>query len=367
MGNNLTLCAPCLFGLEGLLSDEVKRLGASEVKAQNGRVVFTGGIEDIARANLWLRTAERVLVQLGSFPASSFEMLFEGVKSLPWEAFIPRNGAFPVKGFSLKSKLTSIPSCQSIIKKAVVERLKQCYKTDWFKEDGARFRIRFAIQNDIAFLYLDTSGDGLHKRGYRLRGGVAPLRETLAAAMVILSRYKGAGVLADPFCGSGTLPIEAALIAKNRAPGLLRRFDADRWGCVPLKLWTDASEAARESEYHKPYVLWGGDIDGDCVDLARENAARAGVDDCVRFECADVREYRPSEETVTVTNPPYGERLGDTKEAERLYKSLNVRSKLYLLSSHPAFEQVFGFRADKKRKLYNGMIMCYLYMYFSGV
>ena len=365
MKNDLTLCAPCLFGLEGLVSDELRRLGASDVQAQNGRVLFAGGFEEMVRANLWLRTAERVLIQLGSFPAETFDALFEGVKGLPWEAFIPRNGAFPVKGFSRKSKLTSIPSCQSIIKKAVVERLKQCYKTDWFKEDGARFRIQFALQDNVASLYLDTSGDGLHKRGYRPRAGVAPLRETLAAAMVILSRYKGAGKFADPFCGSGTLPIEAALIAKNRAPGLLRRFDADKWDCAPSKLWTDARETSREAEYHKAYAVWGGDIDGDCIALARENAASAGVDDCVRFECADAREFSPSEDAVTVTNPPYGERMGEIREAETLYKSLNARGKLYLLSSHPDFEQVFGRRADKKRKLYNGMILCYLYMYFS--
>jgi len=362
----LTLCAPCLFGLEGLVSDEIKRLHISDVKAQNGRVLFTGGFGDMVRANLWLRTAERVLIQLGSFRADSFETLFEGVKGLPWESFLPSDGAFPVKGYSLNSQLASIPSCQSIVKKAVVERLKRCYKTDWFSEDGARFRIQFALQNNIATLYLDTSGDGLHKRGYRPRAGVAPLRETLAAAMVILSRYKGNGVFADPFCGSGTLPIEAALIAKNRAPGLLRRFDADKWACVPDRLWTDARQAALEAEYRKSYELWGGDIDDSCVALARENAGRAGVGDCVRFERAEARHFSPSEQTVTVTNPPYGERLDDVKSAERCYKALNVRNKLYLLSSHPAFEQVFGRKADKKRKLYNGMILCYLYMYYSG-
>ena len=361
----LTLCAPCLFGLEGLVGDELGRLGATDVKAQNGRVLFAGGFEDMVRANLWLRTAERVLIQLGSFPAHTFDMLFEGVKALPWEAFIPRNGAFPVKGFSRGSKLTSIPSCQSIIKKAVVERLKRSYRTDWFREDGAKFRIQFALQNDVAVIYLDTSGDGLHKRGYRPHAGAAPLRETLAAAMVILSRYKGGGAFADPFCGSGTLPIEAALIAKNRAPGQNRRFDADEWGCVPQELWRNARESAREAEYHKQYALWGGDIDASCVALARENAVRAGVGDCVRFECADMRGFRPTEETVTVTNPPYGERLGEVKEAEALYQSLSrhVRNKLYVLSSHPTFEQFFGYRADKKRKLYNGMILCYLYMY----
>ena len=363
----LTLCAPCLFGLEGLVSDELKRLHMSDVKAQNGRVLFTGGFDEMIRANLCLRTAERVLIQLGSFPANTFEMLFEGVRELPWELFIPRNGAFPVKGYSLNSALVSIPSCQSIVKKAVVERLKQSYGTGWFSEDGGRFRIQFALQNNIAALYLDTSGDGLHKRGYRLRAGAAPLRETLAAAMVLLSRYKGGGVFADPFCGSGTLPIEAALIAKNRAPGLNRRFDADKWECVPEKLWRAAREAARETEYNKPYELWGGDIDGECVEVARENAARAGVGDCVRFDRADACGYMPSVETVTVTNPPYGERLDDRREAEKRYRALSrsVSRRLFLLSSHPAFEQVFGHKADKKRKLYNGMIQCCLYMYFE--
>jgi len=364
----LTLCAPCLFGLEGLLSDEIKRLGITDVKAQNGRVLFTGGFDDMVRANLWLRTAERVLIQLGSFPAGTFDALFEGVKALPWEQFIPRNGMFPIKmGYSRESKLTSMPSCQSIIKKAIVDRLKQSYGIGWFSEDGERFRIQFSLQNDIATLYLDTSGDGLHKRGYRPRSGTAPLRETLAAAMVILSRYKGGGVFSDPFCGSGTLPIEAALIAKNRAPGLIRRFDADKWDCVPQKLWTGAREAAREKEYHKPYELWGGDIDDGCLAIARENAVRAGVSDCVRFDHADAGGFTPSEETVTVTNPPYGERLDDLRQAGKNYQALsrNVHKNLFLLSSHPSFEEVFGRKADKKRKLYNGMILCYLYMYYK--
>ncbi|MDR2713465.1 MAG: class I SAM-dependent RNA methyltransferase [Clostridiales bacterium] len=363
----LTLCAPCLFGLEGLVRDEIKHLGITDVQAQNGRVLFGGGLEELVRANLWLRMAERVLIQMGSFYADSFELLFEGVKELPWESFIPQNGSFPVKGFSLDSQLSSIPSCQSIIKKAVVERLKQCYGINYFNEDGRRFRIQFALQNNIATLYLDTSGDSLHKRGYRPSAGIAPLRETLAAAMVILSRYKGKGIFADPFCGSGTLPIEAALIAKNRAPGLNRSFDAEKWGCIPEKLWHLAREEAREAEYHNPYQLWGGDIDGDCVALARENAIRAGVGDYIHFEQADARDFISTAEMVTVTNPPYGERLNDINEAEKLYKALspNVRKNLYLLSSHPEFERVFGCKADKKRKLYNGMILCYLYMYFG--
>ena len=361
----LTLCAPCLFGLEGLLSDELKRLKMSGVAAQNGRVLFTGDFEEMVRANLCLRTAERVLIQLGSFPADTFETLFEGVKALPWGAFIPKNGAFPVKGYSLKSKLVSIPSCQSIIKKAIVERLKLRHGTTWFAEDGERFRVQFALQNDIATIYLDTSGNGLHKRGYRPRSGAAPMRETLASAMVLLSRYKGGGVFADPFCGSGTLPIEAALIAKNRAPGINRRFDADKWGCVPKKLWTDAREAARADEYDKPYELWGGDIDGEALEAARENAERAGVGDYIRFERANAGDYRPAEDAVTVTNPPYGERLGDISDAEACYRLIPGNAeRLYLLSPHPEFEQIFGRKADKKRKLYNGMIQCYLYMYF---
>ncbi len=365
-----TFCAPCLFGLEGLVGDELKRLHVENVQVQNGRVIFTGDFETLVRTNLHLRTAERVLIQLGTFRALTFDALFEGTKALPWETFIPQDGNFPVKGYALDSRLMSVPDCQAIVKKAVVERLKQKYATNWFTEDGARYRIQFAIQNDQATLYLDTSGSGLHKRGYRPQAGAAPLRETLAAAMVLLSRYKGAGMFADPFCGSGTLPIEAALIAKNRAVGLGRTFDACAWRCLDRKLWDEAREEAIAAEYTKSYQIWGGDIDAECVTLAQENAKRAGVLDCVTFERADARQYTPNPEAVVVTNPPYGERLDDLKTAEANYrqfgKLMPPQQRLYLLSSHPGFEMSFGCKAVKKRKLYNGMIQCYLYMYYPS-
>ncbi|GHV08653.1 methyltransferase [Clostridia bacterium] len=362
----MTFCVPCLFGLEGLVADELRRMDVP-VAAQNGRVLFEGTFADMAAANLRLRTGERVLLQVGTFAAESFDALFEGVKALPWEDYLGADAEFPVKGHALESKLVSIPDCQKIIKKAVVERLKTRYKTEWFKENGARYRIQFSIHKNTAALYLDTSGAGLHKRGYRPRAGIAPLRETLAAAMVTLSKYRGRGILADPYCGSGTICIEAALIAKNRAPGLTRAFDAEHWGCVPAGTWDAARALARAKEVAGEYQIWGGDRDPACVELAKANAARAGVSDCVSFGIADARLFKPLENTIIVTNPPYGERLDDAKSAETGYrafgKSVPIETPLYILSPHPEFELHFGRKAMKKRKLYNGMIQCNLFMW----
>ena len=367
-----SLSVPCLLGLEGPIADELRRLDLKDVAAENGRVNFRGGAEAVARANINLRIGERVLLELGRFRALSFDELFEGTRALPWESIIPRDGAFPVKGYSLNSKLFSVSDCQKIIKKAIVERLKSVYGIEWFPETGACYQVQFAIMKDEVSLSLDTSGDGLHKRGYRPAHNAAPLKETMAAAMVTLSRYRGRDDFCDPFCGSGTIPIEAALIAKNRAPGLYRDFRAMDWPVIGRAVFECEREAARAKEYHGDYRIVGSDIDPQAVAMAEENARRAGVLDCVRFEVADAAAFdRKTERGVIVTNPPYGERIMEKAEAERLYRAFGAawakteNWQLYLLSSHTEFERCFGRTADKKRKLYNGMIKCDLFMYLN--
>ena len=368
----MKFCVPCLLGLEGPINDELKRLGMENVSSENGRVSFDGGYADMLKANVCLRIGERVLLELGSFEAKSFDELFEGTKALPWEDFIPETGAFPVKGYSLNSALFSVSDCQKIIKKAVVERLKTKYSTDWFEESGPLYQVQFSIMKDCVSLCIDTTGDGLHKRGYRPAHNAAPLKETMAAALVTLSRYRGKGDFCDPFCGSGTIPIEAALIARNIAPGLKRSFACESWAEVPSSLGREVREEAVSREYRGEYSITGSDIDPAAVQMARENAERAGVADIVRFEVADAMAFdRKTDSGIIVTNPPYGERIMEKQEAERLYAGFgrafaaSENWKLYLLSSHTEFERTFGRTADKKRKLYNGMIKCDLFMYFK--
>lgn len=367
----LNFAVPTLFGLEGLCADEIRRLGLPSVQAENGRVLCTGTEGDLPRMNLNLRTGERVLLVLGTFPAGNFDALFEGTRALPWERFIPREGQFPVKGHSLNSALHSVPACQSIVKKSVAARLGEAYGLNTLPETGALYQIQFAIMKDTATLMLDTSGAGLHKRGYRAQGVIAPLRETLAAAMVLLSRYRGRDPLCDPFCGSGTIPIEAALIARNRAPGLNRSFSAQKWGWLDKRLWMEAADQAMDQEFDGDYEIWGGDLDPAAVELARHNAQLAEVDDIVSFEAADARTFHwGGLYGRVVTNPPYGERIMERREAEELYRAFGRAWskfpegwKLFLLSSHTEFERTFGRQADKKRKLYNGMLKCDLFMY----
>lgn len=369
--DKLQFAVPTLFGLEGLAAEELRRLNLPEVQAENGRVLCGGTAADIPRLNLNLRTGERALIVLGSFTAGDFDTLFEGVKALPWEDFIPKNGAFPVKGHSLNSALHSIPACQSIVKKAVADRLGSVYGLETLPEDGPLFQIQFAIMKDTATLMLDTSGQGLHKRGYRAVGVVAPLRETLAAAMVLLSRYRGRDALRDPFCGSGTIAIEAALIAKNRAPGLERSFAAQKWPWLSSQAWLDAAGEAMDKEYEGEYDIVGSDVDPKAVAIAASNAEKAGVEDFVRFEVADATKFhQEAPKGRIVTNPPYGERIMEKQEAEGLYQSfgeafslLPAGWELFLLSSHTEFERTFGRTADKRRKLYNGMIKCDLFQY----
>ena len=373
--NELQFAVPTLFGVEGLTANELRRLGLPNVQAANGRVFCSGTPADIPRLNLNLRTGERVLLVLGRFSAKSFDELFEGTYALPWEDFIPRTGQFPVKGHSLNSALHSVPTCQSFVKKAIARRLGERYGLEILPETGVVYQVQFSILNDEAVLMLDTSGAGLHKRGYRAQGVAAPLRETLAAAMVLLSRYRGRDPFCDPFCGSGTIPIEAALIAKNRAPGLDRHFAAQRWKAMDAKCWLDAAEEAQDKEFHGSYDIWGGDIDPDAVELARHNAELAGVSDCVRFETADAAKFhRESAYGQLVTNPPYGERLLEKREAEALYRAFGAALadlpsgwRTIVLSSHTEFERCFGRPADKKRKLYNGMIKCDAFFYGKNV
>ena len=369
---NYKMCVPCLLGLEGPIADELKRMDMANVSSENGRVYFTGDDTAIARANIRLRIGERVLIEIGRFTAKTFDELFEGTKALPWESILPADAAFPVKGYSLNSALFSVSDCQKIIKKAIVERLKKSYHVEWFQETGALYQIQFSIMKDSVSLCIDTSGNGLHKRGYRPAHNAAPLKETMAAAMVNLSRYRGRDEFCDPFCGSGTIPIEAALIAKNRAPGLDRGFTAMSWKSIDRRIWEDERELARSKEFNGNYRILGTDIDPKALELAKENARRAGVDDIVRFELADARQFnRQTERGVIVTNPPYGERIMEKQEAEGLYRDFGKAFsncpnwQLYLLSSHTEFERTFGRNADKKRKLYNGMIKCELFMYFK--
>ena len=366
------LCVPCLLGLEGPISDELRRLDMANVTAENGRVYFTGDENAVASANINLRIGERVLVELGRFKAETFEELFQGVKAIRWEDIIPRDGSFPVKGYSLNSKLFSVSDCQKIIKKAIVERLKSVYGIEWFPETAESYQVQFSIMKDNVSICLDTSGEGLHKRGYRPAHNAAPLKETMAAAMVKLSRYRGRDDFADPFCGSGTIPIEAALIARNIAPGINRSFSAMNWRIFDRRIWAQAREAARDREFHGNYNIVGSDIDPKAIAIARENAERAGVADVIRFEVADAAAFdRWTERGVIVTNPPYGERIMEKEQAEQLYRSFGeayrktANWQLYLLSSHTEFERCFGRTADKKRKLYNGMIKCDLFMYLK--
>ena len=369
--DQFTFVIPTLLGVEGLTADELRRMNMQQVRAENGRVFCQGTMEDIPRLNLRLRTGERVLISLGTFPAHSFEDLFQGTKALPWEEFIPSNGAFPVKGFSLNSTLHSVPACQSIVKKAVATRLGTCYHRQTLPEDGALYQIQFSIMKNTVSLFLYTTGPGIYKRGYRAVGVAAPLRETLAAALVLLSGYRGRDPFCDPFCGSGTIPIEAALIAKNRAPGLNRRFSAQKWTWLPARVWVDGAGEAMDLEYHGNYEIWGGDIDPAAVQIARENAEKAEVEEIVRFSLADARAFSRKEPYGRiVSNPPYGERLMEKREAEGLYRDfgravqgLPTGWRINLLSSHTEFERTFGRTADKKRKLYNGMIKCDLFQY----
>lgn len=366
----LTFCVPCLFGLEGLAAAELRRLGMANVRAQDRRVFFDGSFADMARANLCLRTGERVMILLASFEARSFEELYQGVKRIPLEDFVPREGAFPVKGYSLSSQLHSVPDCQSIVKKAAVDRLGAKYGLGWLPETGPTYQIHFSIMKDLCEVFLDTSGQGLHKRGYRAVANLAPLHETMAAAMVELAKYRGRDFFWDPFCGSGTICIEAALTALNRAPGLGRGFAAQKWACVGPEVWQQARMEALDKEFRGKYRILGTDIDPESLAIARSNAKKAGVDGWIEFREADATKLNaPAASGVLVTNPPYGERMLEQRQAQQLYRQFGRHVRyldgwaMSLISSEPEFEFYFGRKADRKRKLYNGRLQCNVYQY----
>ena len=367
------LVATCLFGLEKLLGDEIDALGCKRIDTMDGRVTFEGEFSDIARANIFLRTAERIYIKAGSFPAKTFEELFEGTKNIPWERYISRNDAFPVKGHAIKSTLFSVPDCQSIVKKAMVSRLGGIYGINWFEEIGVKYQIEFFIFKDVATLMIDTTGVPLHKRGYRPAAGAAPLRETLGAAIAMTTRPRENVLLWDPFCGSGTIVIEAAMMMKGIAPGLNRHFAAEQFGIVTPQAWRDArSEARSMIKSDTEFEACGSDIDLECLEYAKANASRAGVDDVVKFFKADARKIeKPDRRGTLVCNPPYGERLMTEREVERLYADIGKCFdkfdpwQMYILTSCESFQRNFGRRADKVRKLYNGMIPCNLYQYFK--
>ena len=367
---NLQFVAPCLFGLEGIAGDELRRLGLENVRVEDRRVLFTGDLTALAKANICLRTGERVMIVLAQFQAKTFEELFQGVLKANLEDFIPADGQFPVKGHCLNSQLMSVSDCQAIIKKAASKRLGKKYGVAWLPETGVKFQLHFTVLNDQVTLSLDTSGPGLHKRGYRAVGNDAPLHETLAAGMIQLARYRGREFFWDPFCGSGTIPIEAALIAKNRAPGLNRHFAAEEYPWMPKELWTSAKEEAKSREFSGKYRILGSDNDPSCVSLAFANARKAGVSDCVDFKDGDATKLPlPTDSGIIVCNPPYGERMMEQHSAQRLYTALGKHLRFadqwqkFVITSEPEFEHYFGRRADKKRKFYNGKIKCDYYMF----
>ncbi|MCQ2413447.1 MAG: class I SAM-dependent RNA methyltransferase [Clostridia bacterium] len=367
------LVATCLFGLEHLLGEEIDALGYERISTIDGRVTFLGDEEAVALSNVFLRYAERVYIKVGSFHAETFDQLFEGTKALPWSDFIGKTDAFPVKGHSIKSGLTSIPDCQSIIKKAVVTSLSKVYGLTVFPEEGVKYQIEFFILNDEATLMIDTSGVPLHKRGYRRESNGAPIRETLAAAIAATARPREDVLFWDPMCGSGTIAVEAAMLVNKIAPGKRRSFAAEQFPFIGKARFDEAREEAIAGELSTKFDVYASDIDPEAVALTIQNAKNAGVNRWIRVMQMDARKIgAPGRRGTVVTNPPYGERLGTVAEAEKLYRDIGRHFRelapwqIYVITSHEQFEKFYGRRADKVRKLYNGMIPCYLYQYFKN-
>lgn len=373
--NRYKLMAPCHFGLEAVLKKEILDLGYEISLVEDGRVTFDGDAEAVCRANVFLRTAERVLIQIGRFKAETYDELFEGIKSLPWEEFIPVNGKFWVtKASSIKSKLFSPSDIQRIVKKAMVERLKMKYNVSWFDEDGQEYPVRIFLMKDEVIVGIDTTGDSLHKRGYRKLSSKAPISETLAAALIMLTPWKKDRILVDPFCGSGTFPIEAALMAANIAPGMNRSFTSEGWkNIIPAKEWYNTIDEAQDMIDDDIEVdIQGYDIDDDMIKIARINAKDAGVDKLIHFQRRSVAELsHPKKYGFIITNPPYGERLEEKKDLPQLYKIIGERYKAldswsaYIITSYEQAERDMGLKATKNRKIYNGMIKTYFYQ-FAG-
>lgn len=364
------LIATTTFGLEAITAKELKNLGYEDLIVENGRVTFEGDEMDIAICNIHLRTAERVFIKMAEFKATSFEELFQGTKAVNWGELIPVDGKMHVNGKSIKSQLHSVPDCQGIVKKAIVEKMKEKYKTDWFTEEGPVYKIEVALLKDVVTLSIDTSGTGLHKRGYREHSGEAPLKETLAAALVLLTKFDGSRQLVDPFCGSGTIAIEAAMIAKNIAPGLNRTFISETWPTMDKETWDQVRDGAKAAINNKEFKIQCSDIDSWVLRTANNNVEKAGLGDYINFQKLPMQSVSSKKKNgLIITNPPYGERLGEHEEIKTLYKEFSTMySNLddwscYVLTSFEEFEKTFGKKADKNRKLYNGRIQCYYYQY----
>ncbi|KGX92122.1 RNA methyltransferase [Pontibacillus halophilus JSM 076056 = DSM 19796] len=374
MLRNVTLVATTAMGLESVVANEVRQLGYEDLTVENGRVQFQAPLSAIPRTNMWLRTADRVKLLIGEFEAKTFDELFEGTKALPWEDYIPEDGSIPVIGKSVKSTLYSVPDCQSITKKAIVDRMKLKYGLAHnLEESGPTHRVEVAIHKDVVRLTLDTSGSGLHKRGYRTGQGEAPIKETLAAALVQLTNWKPDQPFVDPFCGSGTIPIEAALIGQNIAPGFNREFASEAWDIIPYNLWEDAiQEAEDKANYDQPLDITGSDVDHRLIQIAKDNALEAGLGDLITWKQMRAEDLNPKRHNgYIVGNPPYGERMGDKEAVEQMYRDFGQIMRdhpswsVYVITSNDKFEKLYGQEASKRRKLFNGFIETAYYQYFG--
>ncbi|SDC74494.1 THUMP domain-containing class I SAM-dependent RNA methyltransferase [Halanaerobium congolense] len=370
----IELMATSTFGMEALVKKEINDLGYEITEVKNGRITFLGDLQAVARANLWLRTAERVLVKIGDFKADDFDQLYDGVKALNWPQWLPENAEFPVSAKSIDSKLSSVPTCQSVTKKAVVDRLKEEYGTDWFDENGPLYPIELALYKNRAILTIDSSGTGLHKRGYRDLSVTAPIQETTAAGMVYLSRWDQNRILIDPFCGSGTILIEAAMMAKNQAPGLKRKFNSEKWPIFDDFEWPRARVEAKKSKKInvEPRLIMGYDHDPEAISIARYHAKQAGVEDIIHFQEQEFKDFSTNRKYgYIITNPPYGQRMGEKEEVEELYRAMGEKFleletwSYYIITSHSKFEEIFGKEASKRRKLYNGGVETQYYQYYG--
>lgn len=370
--DSFKIVCPCHFGLESVLKFEISKIGGKNITVNDGRVSFEGDFSMVARANYCLATAERVLIELLQFRADTFDDLLYAMRTFPLEEFVGKHDAFPVKGYSLNSKLKSVPACQRTIKKGAVDRLCEKYGVSYLEESGATVQIQFSIMNDVCTIYLDTSGQGLHKRGYRKVSNLAPIKETLASGIVDLARVRPNSVVCDPFCGSGTILIEAGLKALNIAPGINRHFAAERWQISNPSVWKDERTRAIDLvDKSSTFEAYGYDIDPESVELSLNNVAKVGIKSKVHVMQGDVANFTPIRDSITICNPPYGERLLEIRQAEELYTTMGERfgkggsNPSYIISPHEDFEKFFGKKADKRRKLYNGMIKCQLFMYFK--
>ncbi len=368
-----TIQLTCSFGLEAVVKREAERLGFEGLSVSDGYVEFNGELKDVVKANISLRVADKVLLVIGRFQAVTFEQLFDSTYALPWTDIIPKDAKFIITGKSYKSTLSSVPACQSIVEKAIIKKLQTKYNIARFPKTGAEYTIQAALLKNTVTITLNTSGPSLHKRGYRRGQVIAPLKETMAAALIELSYWKDDRPLLDPCCGSGTIPIEAALIGRNIAPGIMRKFAAEYWDIIPSEIWKDVrKEAYSAIDYDKPLKIYGSDINRHAVEISRANAENAGVDDCIEFECIPFNKLKLKENYgVCITNPPYGERMGNLDDVERLYRDMgnlfrkNDTWSAYFITSHEGFERLYGKKADKKRKLFNGNVKTDYYQYFG--